>query len=201
MEKYVITITRQFGSMGRPIAKIMSELLHIQYYDRDIVDETAKSLHMPVSVISNQEEMAKSAFFNMKFPLGVGTTEIQNTIYLSQQQIINRLVEKESCIIVGRCSDYILKNSKNSLHIYIYAPYEVRYENCIKELMMEPSEAKKMITEVDKARDSYHMRYAGYLPYDYTTKDIMIDSSLLGVQKTAECLVDIIRKKYEIGNI
>lgn len=63
MEKYVVTINRQFGSLGRPIAREMSELLHIEYYDRDIVDAVAKETNMPVSTISDEEETAKTGFF------------------------------------------------------------------------------------------------------------------------------------------
>lgn len=197
-EKYVVTITREFGSMGRPIARLMAEMLDIEYYDRDIVDETAKSLNLPVSVVSNEEEAAKS-FFNMKHPLGQGTSEIQDNIFNAQQQVMNELVEKHSCIVVGRCSDYLFKDYKNSLHIYIYAPYEKRLENCINSLFLKPEEAKKTISEVDKARTYYHMHYAGYLPHDYKHKDIMIDSSILGINGTAEYLVDMVRRKFGIN--
>ena len=72
--KYVVTITRQFGSLGRPIAKKMSEKLGIEYYDRDIVDQAAKKLNLPVSVVDEEEESAKKVvanpFSRMMFPLG-----------------------------------------------------------------------------------------------------------------------------------
>lgn len=194
-EKFVVTITREFGSMGRPIARLMSEMLDIEYYDRDIVDETAKSLNLPVSVVSNEEEAAKS-FLNMKYPLGRGTSEIQDNIFNAQQKVMNELVEKHSCIIVGRCSDYLFQNHKNSLHIYIYAPYEKRLENCVSSLFLKPEEAKKTISEVDKARTYYHMHYAGYMPYDYRHKDLMVDSSILGINGTAEYLAEMIRRRF-----
>lgn len=194
-ENFVVTITREFGSMGRPIARLMSEMLDIEYYDRDIVDETAKSLNLPVSVVSNEEEAAKN-FFNMKYPLGRGTSEIQDSIFAAQQQVMNELVEKRSCIIVGRCSDYLFQDHKNSLHIYIYAPYQKRLENCVNSLFLKEDEAKKTISEVDKARAYYHMHYAGYMPYDYRHKDLMIDSSILGINGTAEYLVDMIKKRF-----
>ena len=95
-EKYVVTITRQFGSLGRPIARSVSEILGIEYYDRDIVDLTAKKLALPVSTISDYEESAKSAFFTMSYPLGMGTTEIQDSIFATQKKIILDLAEKES---------------------------------------------------------------------------------------------------------
>ena len=90
--RYVITITRQFGSMGRPIAKRMAEMLGIEYYDRDLVDQAAEKLNLPVSVINEVEEkansLAKNPFFRMASPLGSGTTATQDKIFEAQQNII-----------------------------------------------------------------------------------------------------------------
>lgn len=199
-EKFVVTIARQFGSLGRPIAKLISEELGIEYYDRDIVEMTSKNLNLPVSAISNEEESAKSAFFNMNYPLGIGTTNVQDSIFDAQRKIILNLAERESCIIVGRCADHILKDCKNIINIFIYAPYEARLVNCVERLNMGPDEAKKMIASVDKVRESYHKHYCGYSMSDKDYKDIMIDSSLLGVEGTCNILTDVIRKKFGLSN-
>lgn len=195
-EKFVVTIARQFGSLGRPIAKEVSEKLGIDYYDRDIVELTAKHLNLPVSTISNVEENARSAFFNMSYPLGMGTTEIQDSVFVAQSRIITELAEKHSCIIVGRCSDYVLRDCKNIINVFIYAPYSARLRNCVEQLNMQPSEAKKMIAEVDKARESYHRHYCGYSMSDKDYKHVLIDSSLLGVEGTCDVLANIIKRKF-----
>lgn len=201
-KKYVITITRQFGSLGRPIAMKMSELLGIEFYDRDLVDKAAKQLNLPESVITEEEESAKvqTPFYlrRMQFPLGKNTNSRQDEIFEAQQNIIKFLADRESCIIVGRCSDFILSEEENALHIFIYASYEDRIKNCVNDLKMTEAEAKKMIVEVDEARASYHMHYAGYLPDDKKHKDIMIDSSVLGVDGTAEYLVELIKRKFGV---
>lgn len=200
MEKYVVTITRQFGSLGRPIARKMSELLGVEYYDRDIVDQAAQKLKLPVSLVNEQEEKAvkqvKNPFSRMMFPLGKGTSNTQDEIFEAQENIIKFLAERESCIIVGRCSDFILSDVKNAIHIYIYASYEARLKHCIEDLHMEESEARSMMKSVDEARNSYHMQYAGYLPDDRRHKDILIDSSLFGVDGTAEFLAEAVQKKF-----
>ncbi len=196
MEKYIITINRQFGSLGRPIAKHLSELLGIEYYDRDIVEKVAQKMNLPVSIISSEEESAKKSFFKMQFPLGKGTTDTQDKIYDVQRKIIDSIADKESCIIVGRCSDYILHNYPRIMRIYIYAPYEERLKNCINNLHMTNENASKMIHEVDHARDAYHLRYAGYLPSDLNHNDLLIDSSFLGIDKTAEQLAFLIKNKF-----
>lgn len=197
-EKFIVTIARQFGSLGRPIARKVSEELGIEYYDRDLVDLAAKQLNLPVSTISDVEENAKSAFFNMSYPLGMATTEIQDSIFAAQSKIITSLAEKESCIIVGRCSDYILKENKNIINIFIYASYAARLRNCVERLNMQPAEAKKMIADVDKARESYHRHYCGYSMADKDYKHVMLDSSLLGVDGTCDVLVNIIKKKFDL---
>lgn len=194
---YTITITRQFGSLGRPIAKKLAEILEIEYYDRDIVEETSKNLGIPVSVISNQEEI-KNSFFNMIYPLGTETLEQQDLIFEEQAKIIRGFAERKSCIIVGRCSDYILRNNKNCMNVYIYAPYEARRRNCIDYLRMDNEMASRMIQKVDKARDKYHKNYAGYLPNDYEHKEVMVDSSVFGIEGTAKVLAATARERFQI---
>lgn len=197
-DKFIVTIARQFGSMGRPIARNISETLGVEYYDREIVDLAAKNLNLPVSTISDYEETAKSAFFNMSYPLGMGTTAIQDSIFDAQKKIILDLVEKKSCIIVGRCADYILNDCKNIINVFIYAPYTARFQNCVERLNMQPDEAKRMIAAVDKARESYHKHYCGYSMSDKNHKNILLDSSLLGVDGTCDVLADIIKKKFHL---
>lgn len=197
--KYVITVQRQFGSLGRPIAKKMAEILDIEYYDRDIVDKAAEQLNLPVSVIENEEESAKeltNRFSKMRFPLGKSASNTQEKIFETQQNIIKFLADKETCIIVGRCADFILSEMENAMHVYIYAPYEERLKHCVNELGLDEDEAKRMIYEVDRARDSYHQNFAGFLPDDKAHKDILIDSSFLGIDGTAEYLVEAVKKKF-----
>ncbi|MGC7870168.1 AAA family ATPase [Desulfosporosinus sp. SYSU MS00001] len=191
-------MARQFGSLGRPIARKVSEMLGIEYYDREIVEFTSKKLNLPVSTISDEEESAKSEFFNMSYPLGMGTNEIQDQIFAVQQKIITDFAEKKPCIIVGRCSDYILKDYTDIINVFIYAPYTARLCNCVEILNMQPAEAKKMIAAVDKARDAYHKHYCGYSMSDKDFKHVMLDSSLLGVEGTCEVLVEIIRKRFNL---
>ena len=196
MEKFTITITREFGSLGRSIAKELSNNLGVEFYDRDIVEEVAQKLNLPVSQVSDEEEKSKHSFLPRMFPLGTDEDYIQDIIFDVQKDIILGLARKSSCILVGRCSDYLLEHEKNNINIFIYAPYGKRLENCIKTLGMTESEAKRMITSVDRARITYHKKYAGFLPNDPEHKHRMIDSSLLGVTGTAALIADMVRKLY-----
>lgn len=156
-KKYIVTITRQFGSLGRPIAREMSEILGIEYYDRDIVEATSKKMNLPVSKISEHEETYSTSLFPMLLPLGSDSIAKQDEIYNVQKEVIREMAEKESCIIVGRCADYIFRDHRNILNIYIYAKYA---------------------------------------PGDPDSKQIMIDSSMLGVKGTAEVLAEIVQRRF-----
>ncbi|MGN0166804.1 MAG: AAA family ATPase [Acetatifactor sp.] len=196
MKQFVITISRQFGSLGRTIAQRMSEKLQIEFYDRDIVEETAKRMGLPISVISDKEENPNTAFFKRQYPLGMGVGSMQDEIFSVQENIIRDLAKRESCIIVGRCADSILSDFENRLSIYVYAPVEARLKNCTEILKMEEKTARKMIREVDRSRELYHRRYCPEYNGPSTNKDIMIDSSRFGVDKTAEILSGIARDMF-----
>ncbi|NNJ30442.1 AAA family ATPase [Lacrimispora defluvii] len=197
MEKFTITITREFGSLGRSIARELSQILGVEFYDRDIVEEVANKLNLPVSTVSNEEEKSRHSFLPRMFPLGTDEEYMQDIIFDVQKDIILNLAKKSSCILVGRCSDFLLEKEKNNINIFIYASYEKRLQNCVDALGMTESEAKRMILSVDKARNAYHKKYAGYLPGDPEHKQLMIDSSLLGVTGTAKLIAEIVHQLFE----
>jgi cytidylate kinase len=196
MKKFTITIAREFGSMGGPIARELSKELGVKFYDRDIVEEVSKKLNLPISTISNEEEKANHLLFSHMFPLGTDEDYMQDIIFDVQKDIILDLAKKESCILVGRCSNHILEKEKNNINIFIYAPYQKRIQNCVNSLGMTISEAKRMISSVDKARNTYHKKYAGYLPNSPEHTNLMIDSSLLGVTGTAKLIAGVVQQLY-----
>ena len=198
MDSYVITISRQFGSMGHSIAKELANKLNISFYDRDIVEETSKRLGLPLSTISEKEELETSEYFKRIYPLGKGVTRLQDEIFMVQKNIIEDLANKESCIIVGRCANGILANRERILNVYIYAPYEDRLKNCIEKLDMDETTAKKLIKEVDNSRKLYHKHYCPGFKDDTSNKDIIIDSSKFGVEGTADILTIIAKKIFDI---
>lgn len=196
MAKYVVTISRQFGSMGRSIAKKMSEILEVEFLDRDIVEETSKRMGLPVSVISQEEEDSKGRFFRRLYPLGVGIPSLKDEIFEVQKSIIRDFADKDSCIIVGRCADYILKDYDNLLSVYVYAPDGCRVKNCTDILGMSEKEARRMMKEVDAARENYHKLYVPNYENPFSGRSICMDSSYFGIDQTAEVLSNIVRARY-----
>ena len=196
MKQYVVTISRQFGSLGRTIAQKMAQELGIDFYDRDIVEKTASRMGLPVSVISGKEEHSESIYFKRQYPLGMGIASMKDEIFLTQKNIIRDLAQKESCIIVGRCADSILMDMENHLNVYIYAPAEARLRNCVDILKMDEKTAKKMIREVDRSRELYHRRYCPEYVDVSTNKDIMLDSSRFGPDGTAKIQVELVMELF-----
>jgi len=168
----------------------MAEALNVEFYDRDLIEDAAKKMNMSLSIASDLEESARpNRFWRMCFPLGHDESRKQDELFQVEKKIILDLADAKSCIIVGRCSDSILKCSKHLLRIFIYAPYKER-------LKMDERTAKEMIRNVDRARDAYQVRYAGYLPGDFHHTDLLINSSFLGVEATAQYLTELVLKKY-----
>ena len=197
MKQYVITISRQFGSMGRSIAQALAQQLNIDFYDRDIVEETARRMGLPVSVISDTEENAKSVYFRRIYPLGMGVPNLRDEIFLVQKNIIRDLAAKSSCIVVGRCGGSILADMPNRLGVYVYAPYSQRLQNCTQKLGMDETTARRMIREVDRARELYHRRYCPEVKDVFTDHDLMLDSSRFGVEGSASLLAHVAQTLFE----
>ena len=196
MKQYVVTISRQFGSMGRMIAQQLSRELGVEFYDRDIVEETASRMSLPVSVISNTEENSKSIYFKQQYPLGMGIASMRDEIFLIQKNIIRDLAQRESCIIVGRCADSILMDMENHLNVYIYAPMDARLRNAVELAKLDEKTAKKMIREIDRSRELYHRRYCPEYVDPSTNKDIMLDSSRFGAEGTVKILAGLVRELF-----
>jgi len=198
MEPYVITISRQFASLGRTIAQELSKRLGIEFYDRDIVEAAANRMQLPVSVISDEEEQANNAFLRRKHLLGLGVVPLDDEIFQVEANIIQDLTARESCIIVGRCGHFLLKDHPKSLHVYVYAPYEARLYNCMNVLQMDEKTAQRMIREVDKDREIYRKRYAKGMDNVYDAFDLMIDSSRFGVEGTVSILTGIVKERLKL---
>ena len=148
----VITISRQYGSGGREIGKKLAASLGIPFYDNELIARAVKESGFAAAAFENAEKKAtNSLLYSIAMGLNAyGSQEIGFThlslddrIYLAQSDVIRKVAQEGPCVIVGRCSDYILRNHSNHFSIFIYAPYEIRKENCINTLHIKSDEADK----------------------------------------------------------
>lgn len=196
MEKFVITLSRQFASLGRSIAQELSEQMKIEFLDRDIVEETARRMNASVPMISKEEEMGASRFSYRMYPLGIGVPSVKDDIFKVQQSIIQDFARKDSCIIVGRCGGYCLKDYPNLLKVYIYAPEEIRLQNCISHLGMTEKEAVKTLREVDAARENYHKAYIPGYKNATMESDLCINSGVYDIKQAAALIKQAAEIKF-----
>ena len=199
-KKYIVTITRQFGSLGRPIAREMSEILGIEYYDRDIVEATSKKMNLPVSKISEHEETYSTSLFSMLLPLGSDSIAKQDEIYNVQKEVIREMAEKESCIIVGRCADYALEDNENLLSVFIHADLDARIRRIARIYDLTDAKAKDMIMKTDKKRASYYNYYSNKKWGSAESYHMSLDSSVLGIDGTAEAIEKLVELKERDSN-
>ena len=192
MEQYVITISRQFGSMGRSIARELSEILGIEFLDRDIVEATAKRMGLPVSVISDEEESMKSTFFRRQYPLGMGMSSLKDEIFLTQKNIIRDFAAKGSCIIVGRCADYILRDRAACLKVFIHADMAFLAHRIVEVYGQREQSPEERLRDKDKRRAAYHRFYTDMKWGHAQNYHLTLNSGVLGIDKC----VDIIAELY-----
>lgn len=193
---YVITISRQFESHGKTIGKKVAEQLGINFYDRELLEDAVEILGKDMNNLDQYDEKLTNPFVKALYPMGLKETMTQTKIFELQKRKILDIADKESCVIVGRCSNYILKDYENVLKIFIHAPYQDRLYHCAREMNIVREEAEKIISSVDKVRQNYHEFYTGESYDNIETHDLLINSSLLGIEKTVGLIVNVVKSKF-----
>ncbi len=199
MKHQVITIGCEYGAKGNAIGKRVAELLKIKFYDRDLVDSIIDEVGVPRDIMEKVEAgvviAGKGAKGEERGNFSKYADLTDRAIHV-QKQIIRKLAEKDSCVIIGRSADYILHDRDDVLRIFIYSPNEKRIKNVMESHNLSEADAKLLITEKDKR---YHMRHktlTGSNRGDRHNRDMLIDSSLLGVEGTAEYIVELAKKVF-----
>ena len=199
MKHQVITIGCEYGAKGNAIGKRVAELLGIKFYDRDLVDSIIDEVGVPRDIMEKVEAgvviAGKGAKGEERGNFSKYADLTERAIHV-QKQIIRKLAEKDSCVIIGRSADYILHDRDDVLRIFIYSPDEKRIKNVMESHNLSEADAKLLITEKDKR---YHMRHktlTGSNRGDRHNRDMLIDSSLLGVEGTAEYIVELAKKVF-----
>ncbi len=206
-KKFVITIARQYGSGGREIGLRLGELLGIKSYDKELITMAAQKSGMSSDVLNHVDEKATSSLL---YTLAMGSSyfnsaahnmniPINDKLFMTQSEIIRESADAESCVIVGRCADHVLRNAENKISIFIYAPKEFKIKRIIERHEgIDEKQARDLSQKTDKRRINYYNYYTGKKWGSPENYQIMIDSSVLGVEGTAQALADIIRIKFGI---
>ncbi len=194
---YVITIGRQYGSGGRFIAKKLAESLNIQYYDNELLAAAALESGMSKAVIESYDEK-KDGFFSGVIPSTFSVDlSMGQKVFLSQFETIKKIGSTESCVIVGRCADYVLEGNDNVVNIFINAPLEDRIERVVKYYNVNESKAKDTVIKMDKKRANYYNFYTDKKWGKADTYDLCVNSSI-GIDETVEVIKNFVETKLKI---
>ncbi len=210
--KKIITISREYGSGGHSIGKKLADLLGYSFYDSEIIDMTAqKSGFSPEFVRTTEQNLSSGWLYNLLLgssyaassstgissSMGAAPTlPLADQVFNAQRKVIIELAEKGPCVIVGRCSDYILRHSDkiekdDLLNVFIYAPMEDKVKRAIEQKGLDPKNAEKEIRSLDKRRANHYNTFTERTWGKRDHYDLLINSSMLGVEKTAEMLAQI----------
>ena len=159
MKNRIITISREFGSGGRTIGKMVSEKLGIPCYDAELIHKIAQESGFSENYIKNAGEYTPGGFLSSAFAnRSFGPTN-EDYLWNIQYKIITELAEKESCVIVGRCADYILKDKADCLKVFIHADMDFRAERIVKVYGEREVAPEERLRDKDKRRAAYHRFY------------------------------------------
>jgi cytidylate kinase len=193
----VITIARQYGSGGKTIGKMMAEELGIHFYDREIIRLASDESGISEQLFGQADEQPKSGILS-RIAKRVYTGEVlppdsddfvsTDNLFNYQAKIIKQLAEEESCVIIGRCADYILKDCDHAVSVFIHAPFDFCMEQAMKKNSKTEDEMRKFIQKRDRYRGEYYKYHTGQEWYDARNYDLCLDSSKLGFKGCVDAI-------------
>ena len=182
----VITITRQFGSGGREIGKKLAEAYGIPFYDNEIISRAAKDTGFAEAAFERAEDKAMNVFSSQD--VGFSGLSLDDRIFLAQSKVIRNVAKEGSCVIVGRCADYILKNQENVVNLFIRATLDFRIKRAIEVEGIPKEKSAEMVMKKDKSRANYYKYHSGERWDNVLNYDFAIRSDLCGIDGTVACL-------------
>jgi cytidylate kinase len=196
-KKIIINIGRQFGGGGLGVADELGKRLGIPVYDKELITKAAQDSGFSAEFFEQTDE--KKSFFSLSSFFGGGYSVTENYmsdrgLFKMQSDTIERIAEQGSAIIVGRCADYILRDHDNTLNVFLTSPDEIRAERIAERKDITIEAAAKLIEEKDKKRAEYYNYYTFGNWGVASNYDLCIDSSILGIEGTAEFIIDFAKK-------
>ena len=186
----IITVSRQFGSAGRTIAREVAKRLKIPCYDHEIIEKVQEESGFTKDYINANGENSSTGILTNMF----GTSFGRDIVWTSQRKVICRLAQEGPCVIVGRCADYILRGKADLLKVFIHADIKKRAERIVSVYGESSSASLKQIKEKDKRRAAYYSYYTDTEWGLTTNYDISLDSGRFGIEKCVDIIVDLYKK-------
>ena len=195
-DNYVITIARGYGSGGRTVGKMLAKELGIPFYDRELFYLASEDSGINLSLFGESDEKIKKGIFSPSthkytgelIPPESSDFVSNENLFNYQAKIIRELAESRSCVIVGRCADYVLRDFENLVDVLVWAPPETCVQNIVEIEGLSEKDAERKIKKIDKHRSDYYRYYTGHDWNDVRNYSLCINSGRIGFQKTAQAL-------------
>lgn len=203
MSNLIITISREFGSGGRKVGELLSQKLGIPFYDKEIIQIAADKSGLSEEFLANAEDhtnrsflfsIATAPYSDFKYPYQYDTP-VTDKAFFAQANVIRELAAETSCVIVGRCADYILKDEEQLLRVFISADMEERRQRIISEYGIDEKESVTKLRKADKAREKYVRHYTGEDWGSIKNHDLVINTSFTGIDGAVEIIMAALHAK------
>jgi len=198
MEQIVITIARQYGSGGRTIGEMLSQRLNIHYYDKELMKLASEDSGINEALFANADEkvkstrlfhIAKSVYGGELIPPESDNFTSTDNLFNYQAKIIREKASEESCIIIGRAADYILRTFPNTVSVNVQAPLDVCIATIVERQSLSAKEAERKILKINKYRSDFYSHYTGLKWNDQINYDITLNSARIGMDRCAQAII------------
>lgn len=184
-KKIVITISREYGSGGHYVGELLAKRMGLNFYDKNLINLISKKSGLSKEYVEeNSQKLASFKYIDNN----------DDRIFIAEEKVIKDLAKKESCVIVGRCADYILKDNKDTIKVFLYSSRQDKVKRAVKYYNLEEDKALKEINKINSERAKHYKYYTNRDWYDFANYDIALNVDYLGVEKTAELLEQVIRE-------
>ncbi|MBR2831940.1 MAG: cytidylate kinase-like family protein [Oscillospiraceae bacterium] len=203
MSNTIITISREFGSGGRLVGEKLAQVLGIPFYDSAIIEMAAeKSGLSPSFIEQNEEHIPNSFLFNLSAsalssykPSLQYDTPINDKTFFAQSAVVRELAAQGSCVIVGRCADYVLREEPGLVRIFVCAEAEDRKKRAVENYGLDSATIDSRLKKIDKARANYYKFYTGENWGGIHEHDLIINTSFIGVDGAVEVIRTLLKEK------
>lgn len=208
MEKYVITIARQYGSGGRTIGEMLADRLGIHFYDKELMKLASEDSGINERLFNTADEKVKKSVISKIFKTEKAYTgEVispesgefisDDNLFNYQAKVVKELAERENCVIVGRCADYVLKDYDHVLSVFIHGPKDFCMQEAAKKINLTGKELERFIAKTDKERADYYKYYTGREWTDARNYDLCLDSSKLGFERCVDEIIAYMNVRFK----
>ncbi|MBP1542337.1 MAG: cytidylate kinase-like family protein [Prevotella sp.] len=198
----IICVGRQLGSGGHDIARMLAMDFNAKYYDRELLNLAAKESGFSEKIFEKNDEQKGflKSLFNIQTPhLSVGSfgqNFSQESLFQFQSDAIRKAAAEGSCVFVGRCADYVVRDMPNVVRVFIMASMRYRIDQILAHKDVTPQQAKRIILQAEEKRATYYQYYTGKKWGHAESYDLCIDSSILGMVETEKLIAEFIRKRF-----